>query len=91
MVMADGFYTDAQLLTVREKAIEIAALDVANFYSQISPQFGRVLFFTCMRTWCSGPAITAARLNPNARSSICNAWRWSEKLQCVLLKKHGVD
>ena len=63
--MAARFYTADELKTVREKAIEIAALGVANFYCDVSPEFGRALFFTCMRLWKSGPTITCARLNSN--------------------------
>ena len=89
--MPAEFYTPDELRTVRDSAVEIAAQGVANFYHEISPQFGRALFFTCMRTWGSGPAITAARLNSNARSQIINAWRWSEALSGILLKKHNLD
>ena len=89
--MAAKFYTDAELKTVRDKAVEIAAEGVANFYHEISPEFGRALFFTCMRKWGSGPAITCARLNSTARSQIINAWRWSEQLAGVLLKKQGFE
>ena len=89
--MAAKFYTDAELKTVRDKAVEIAAEGVANFYHEISIEFGRALFFTCMRTWGSGPAITCARLNSTARSQIINAWRWSEQLAGVLLKKQGFE
>ena len=89
--MAAKFYTDAELKTVRDKAVEIAAEGVANFYHEISPEFGRALFFTCMRLWKSGPAVTCARLNSNIRPQIINAWHWSEKLHGVLLKKHNFD
>ena len=91
MVMAAGFYTPDELQTVRDRAVEIAAEGVANFYHEISTEFGRALFFTCMRKWGSGPAVTAARLNSNARFSICNALRWSEPLSGILLKKHDLD
>ena len=89
--MAAKFYTADELQIVRDRAVEIAAEGVANFYHEISPQFGRALFFTCMRTWGSGPAITCARLNSTARSQIINAWRWSEQLAGVLLKKQGFE
>ena len=85
--MAAKFYTDAELKTVRDKAVEIAAEGVANFYHEISIEFRHALFFTCMRTWGSGPAITCARLNSTARSQIINAQGWSSELDGVLLKK----
>ena len=91
MVMPAEFYTPDELQAVRDRTVEIAAQGVANFYHEISPQFGRALFFTCMRTWGSGPAITAARLNSTERSQIINAWRWSEPLSGILLKKHNLD
>ena len=91
MVMPAAFYTPDELQTVRDRAVEIAAEGVANFYHGISPQFGRALFFTCMRTWGSGPANTCARLNTSARPAIINAWRWSEQLAGVLLKKQGFE
>ena len=46
--MAAKFYTPDELQAVRDSAVEIAAEGVANFYHEISPQFGRALFFTCM-------------------------------------------
>ena len=91
MVMAAKFYTADELQIVRDRAVEIAAESVANFYRDISPEFGRALFFTCMRLWKSGPAVTCARLNSNIRPQIINAWHWSEKLHGVLLKKHNFD
>ena len=48
MVMPAKFYTPDELKIVRDRAAEIAAEGVANFYHEISPQFGRALFFTCM-------------------------------------------
>ena len=89
--MVAAFYTPDELQTVRDRAVEIAAEGVANLYHEISTEFGRELFFTCMRTWSSGPASTCARLNSTARSQIINAWRWSEQLAGVLLKKQGFD
>ena len=89
--MAAKFYTADELQIVRDRAVEIAAEGVANFYREISPEFGRALFFTCMRLWKSGPAVTCARLNSNIRPQIINAWRWSEPLSGVLLKKHDLD
>ena len=89
--MAAKFYTADELQIVRDRAVEIAAEGVANFYREISPEFGRALFFTCMRLWKSGPAVTCARLNSNIRPQIVNAWNWSEKLHGVLLKKHNFD
>ena len=65
--MVAKFYIADELKTVREKAIEIAALGVANFYRDVSPEYGRALFFTCMRLWKLGPTITCARLNSNIR------------------------
>jgi len=89
--MAAKFYTDAELKTARDKAVEIVAEGVASFYSDVGVQFGRVLFFTCMRLWKSGPAVTCARLNSNIRPQIINAWRWNEKLVGVLLKRNGFE
>jgi hypothetical protein len=89
--MAAKFYTDAELKTARDKAVEIAAEGVASLYSDVGVQFGRALFFTCMRLWKSGPAVTCARLNSNIRPQIINAWHWSEPLSGVLLKKHDLD
>ena len=91
MVMAAKFYTADELQIVRDRAVEIAAEGVANFYREISPEFGRALFFTCMRLWKSGPAVTCARLNSNIRPQIINAWHWSQPLSGVLLKKHDLD
>ena len=50
MVMAAKFYTDVELKTARNKAVEIAADGVASFYSDVGSKFGGALFFTCMRT-----------------------------------------
>jgi len=58
MVMAAKFYTDVELKTARNKAVEIAADGVASFYSDVGSKFGRALFFTCMRLWESGSAVT---------------------------------
>ena len=91
MVMAAKFYTDAELKTARDRAVEIAAEGVASFYSDVGSGFGRALFFTCLRLWKSGPAVTCARLNSNIRPQIINAWHWSEPLSGVLLKKHDLD
>ena len=44
-----------------------------------------------MRLWQSGPAITASRLNGNTKDQVINAWRWSETLSGVLLKKQGYE
>mgnify|MGYP003321261492 CR=1 FL=1 len=68
--MAAKFYTAYELHAVWDRATEIAVEGVASFYRDIGLQFGRALFFTCMRTWGSGPAITAARLNSNARRQL---------------------
>ena len=64
MVMAAKFYTDAELKTASNKAVEIAADGVASFYSDVGSKFGRALFFTCMRLWKSGPADGAAHCRP---------------------------
>ena len=48
--MTAKFYTDAELKTARNKAVEIAADGVASFYSDVGSKFGGALFFTCMRT-----------------------------------------
>ena len=42
--MAAKFYTADELQIVRDRAVEIAAEGVANFYREISPEFGRALF-----------------------------------------------
>ena len=89
--MTAKFYTDVELKTARNKAVEIAADGVASFYSDVGSKFGRALFFTCMRLWKSGPPVTCARLNSNIRPQIINAWHWSEPLSGVLLKKHDLD
>ena len=89
--MAAKFYTDAELKTARDRAVEIAAEGVASFYSDVGVQFGNALFFTCLRLWKSGPAVTCAILNSNIRPQIINAWHWSEPLSGVLLKKHNLD
>ena len=89
--MPAKFYTDAEIIQAKERAVVISAKHVEAFYSEVSPEFGRALFFTCMRTWGSSPAITCALLNSTARSQIINAWRWSEQLAGVLLKKQGFE
>ena len=48
--MAAKFYTDAELNTVRNKAVEIAADGIASFYSDVGSKFRGALFFTCVRT-----------------------------------------
>ena len=63
MVMAAKFYTDAELKTARDRAVEIAAEGVATFYRDIGSGFGRALFFTCMRLWKSGPAVTLSLIH----------------------------
>ena len=45
--MAAKFYTVDELQIVRDRTVEIAAEGVANFYCEISPEFGRALFLTC--------------------------------------------
>ena len=47
---AAKFYTDAEIKTACDKAVEIAAEGVASFYSDVGVHFGRALFFTCMKT-----------------------------------------
>ena len=73
--MPAKFFTDAEIIQAKERAIVISAKYFEAFYSEVSPEFGRALFFTCMKTWGSGQAITCARLNATARSQIINAWR----------------
>lgn len=70
MVMAAKFYTDAEIIQAKERAVVIKAKHVEAFYSEVSLEFGRAFFLTCTRTWVSGPVIVAVRLNSNARSKI---------------------
>ena len=84
--MSAKFHIDVELKTVREKAIKIAAEGVDSFYSLVGLQSGRALFFTCMRTSGSGPAMICGRLNSNIRPQIINGWHWSEPLLAFCLK-----
>ena len=85
--MPATFYTPSEKQLVHDRAVEVSVKHVEAYYADLGGEFGRALFFTCMRLWEAGPAITAARLNSNARKHIVNAWRWSELLAGVLLKK----
>ena len=89
--MAAKFYTADELQTVRDRAVEITEVGVESFYSGIGSNFRQAHFFICMRLWKSGSAVTCARLNSNIRPQIINAWRWSEPLSGLLLKKHDLD
>jgi len=68
--MAARFYTDAEIIQAKERAVVILAKHVDAFYSEASLEFERAFFFTCTRTWVSGPVIVAVRVNSNARSKI---------------------
>ena len=63
--MAAKFYTDAELKTARNKAVEIAADGVASFYSDVGSKFGGALFFTRMRTQASCTAAACAKFSSN--------------------------
>ena len=52
-----------ELPIVRDKAAEIVATLVENFYHEISLQFGRALLFTFKLLWKSRPTMTYGRLN----------------------------
>ena len=47
--MAAKFYTAYELHAVRDRAMEIAAEGVANFYHEISSDFGRIHSKTTMQ------------------------------------------
>ena len=85
--MPAKFLTLDEIQSQRDRALQIGAEHVERFYMELGKGFGRALFYSSMRVWASGPAITAARLNTSARPAIINAWRWSSKLDGVLLKK----
>ena len=89
--MPAKFLTVDEVQRQRDRAIQIGAEHVERIYMELGTGFGKALFFTCLRTWKSGPAITAARLNSNAQPQIINAWRWNEKLAGVLLKRNGFE
>ena len=44
-----------------------------------------------MRTWGSGPVVTTARLNNDARRDIIDAWKYRTDIAGVLLKKHQFE
>ena len=85
--MPAKFLTLDEIQSQRNRASQIGADCVEAFYIELGKGFGKALFYSSMRVWASGPAITAARLNTSARPAIINAWRWSSKLDGVLLKK----
>ena len=89
--MPAKFLTLDEIQSQRNRAIQIGADCVEAFYMELGKGFGKALFYSSMRVWASGPAITAARLNTSARPAIINAWRWSEQLAGVLLKKQGFE
>lgn len=89
--MPAKFLTPDEIQSQRNRATEFGAKNVEAFYSKMGKGFGRALFFSCMRMWGSGPAITAARLNTNARGAIEKAWQYNDSLAGVLLKRHNFD
>ena len=44
--MQAQFYTDAEIIQAKERAVVISAKHVEAFYSEVSPKFGRALIFT---------------------------------------------
>ncbi len=89
--MAAGFLTKDQLKEQRARTIENSAKGVADYYLELGPEFGRALFFACMRTWASGPVVTTARLNNDVRRHIADAWKYRADIAGVLLKKHQFE
>ena len=93
--MAAKFYAAYGLSADRDIAMEIAAEGMANFYHEISSDFGWPFFFACMHLWKSGPAMTYARLKPNMapkyfcyNSTVFNAFKnlfhHKFKLECSI-------
>ena len=89
--MAAGFLTQNQLEQQRKRTIENSAKGVSDFYLELGPNFGRALFFACMRIWGAGPVATTARLNNSVRPHILDAWQYRNDIAGVLLKKHGFE
>ena len=89
--MSAAFLTKSQKAKQRERTIENAAKGVSKFYIELGPDFGRALFFACMRIWGSGPVVTTARLNNDARRHIIDAWKYQSDIAGVLLKKHNFE
>ena len=89
--MPAKFYTPDEIQASKDRAVIIAATHVEAIYAELDKGFGKALFFTCMRLWQCGPAVTASRLNGNTKDQVINAWRWSETLSGVLLKKQGYE
>ena len=58
--MAAGFLTKDELAKQRQRTVENAAKGVSDYYLELGPEFGRALFFSCMRTW--GLALSSLRL-----------------------------
>lgn len=89
--MGADFLTKAQKAKQSERTIENAAKGISDFYIELGPNFGRALFFACMRVWASGAFTTLIRLNNDVRPHIITAWKCGDDIAGVLLKKHGFE
>ena len=89
--MSAAFLTKSQKAKQRERTIENAAKGVSKFYIELGPDFGRALFFACMRVWGLGASTTLMRLNNDVRPHIVNAWKCGDDIAGVLLKKYGFE
>ncbi len=89
--MGAGFLTKDQKAKQRERTIENAAQGVSEFYFELGPDFGRALFFACMRVWASDASTTLMRLNNEVRPHIVNTFKYGEDIAGVLLKKNGFE
>ena len=64
---------------------------MSDFYLELGPNFGRALFFACMRKWASGPVVTTVRLNNSVKPHIIDAWQYRDDIAGVILKKHSFE
>ena len=90
-MMSTGFLTKAPKARQRERTIENAAQGVSKFYIELGPDFGRTLFFACMRVWASSASATLMRLNNQVRQHIVKAFKYARTLLERCLKKNGFE
>ena len=60
--MPAKFLTIDEVQRQRDRAIQIGAEHVERFYIELGTGFGKALFFRCLRTWKSGPAIIIPKI-----------------------------